>query len=214
MYWKFGRRKTTAHLDRVIQRKIKANRRKSALAVKTEIQTELNITVSESTIRLQAHEIDLYDRVARKKPLVTKANRGKRVRYARKYQEKPLDFWNSVLWSDESKFNLFGSDGKIMVWRTSKEEYSSTCTVLTVKHGDGNVKCWRCFSASGVGNSVFIDGNMTGEMYHIILDSNLLQSVEKLKMDNEWIFQHDNDPKQRAAIVNNWLNRNGIKQLE
>ena len=41
------KRKTTAHLDRVIQCKIKVNRRKSALAVKTELQTELNITVSE-----------------------------------------------------------------------------------------------------------------------------------------------------------------------
>ncbi|CAF3657074.1 unnamed protein product, partial [Rotaria sp. Silwood1] len=95
------KRKTTAHLDRVIQRKIKTNRRKSALAVKIELQTELNITVSESTISRRAHEIGLYGRVARKKPLVTKANRGKRVQYARKYREKPLGFWNNVLWSDE-----------------------------------------------------------------------------------------------------------------
>ncbi|CAF5032965.1 unnamed protein product, partial [Rotaria socialis] len=40
------------------------------------LQTELNITVSESTISRRAHEIGLYGRVARKKPLVTKANRG------------------------------------------------------------------------------------------------------------------------------------------
>ena len=126
----------TPHLDRVIERKIKTNRRKSALPV----QTEFNIAVSESTIRRRAHELDLYGRVARKKLLVTTANRGKRVRYARKYREKPLDFWNSVLWSDESKFNLFGSDGKVMVWRTPKEEYNSTCTVPTVKHDGGNVK--------------------------------------------------------------------------
>ena len=37
--------------------------------------------------------------------------------------------------------------------------------------------------------------------------------MEKLKMDNEWIFQHDNNPKHRAAIMNNWLNGNGIKRL-
>ena len=119
------KRKTTPHLDRVIQRKIKTNRRKSALPV----QTELNIAVSESMIHRRAHEIGLYGRVARKNT----ANCGKRVRYSRKYREKPLDFWNSVLWSDESKFNLFGSDGKVMVWRTPKEEYNSTCTVPIVK---------------------------------------------------------------------------------
>ena len=53
----------------VIQRKIKTNRRKSALAVQTELQTELNIAVSESTIRRRAHEIGLYGRVARKKTI-------------------------------------------------------------------------------------------------------------------------------------------------
>ena len=35
------KRKTTPHLDCVIQRKIKTNRRKSALAVQTNFQTEL-----------------------------------------------------------------------------------------------------------------------------------------------------------------------------
>ena len=45
------KRKTTAHLDRVIQRKIKISRRKSALTVKIELQTEFNIIVSESAIR-------------------------------------------------------------------------------------------------------------------------------------------------------------------
>lgn len=208
------KRKTTTHLDRVIQRKIKTDRRKSSLAVKMELETELNITVSTSTIRWRAHEIGLYGRVARKKPYVSRVNRGKRVQYARKHREKPLGFWNNVLWSDESKFNLFGSDGKVMVWRTPKEEYNSICTVPTVKHGGGNVKCWGCFSSSGVGNLVFIDGNMTGEMYRTILDNNLLQSVEKLKMDNEWTFQHDNDPKHRAAIVTNWLNQKGVERLE
>ena len=51
-------------------------------------------------------------------------------------------------------------------------------------------------------------------VYRTILDNNLLQSMEKLKMNNEWTFQHDNGPKHRAAIMNNWLNRNGIKRLE
>ena len=30
---------------------------------------------------------------------------------------------------------------------------------------------------------------------------------------HDWIFQHDNDPKYRAAIVANWLNRNGMERL-
>ena len=107
------KRKTTIHTDRITQL---TDRRKSSTSVKAELQTELNITISETTIRRRAHEIGLYGRIARKKPYLNKANRGKRLEYARTYREKPLSFWNNVIWSDESKFNLFGSDGKVMVW--------------------------------------------------------------------------------------------------
>ena len=43
--------KTTIHTNRIIQRKIKADRRKSSTSVKAELQTELNITISQTTIR-------------------------------------------------------------------------------------------------------------------------------------------------------------------
>ncbi|CAF1538257.1 unnamed protein product [Adineta ricciae] len=208
------KRKTTPQTDRLIQRKIKTDRRKSAASVKAELKTSLNIAISESTIRRRLHEIGLHGRVARKKPYVNKVNRGKRLEYARTYREQPLGYWDNVIWSDESKFNLFGSDGKVMVWRTTKEELDPKCMVPTVKHGGGNVKCWGCFSSCGVGNLVFIDGNMTGEMYRDILDKNLLQSVRKLGLDNQWMFQQDNDPKHKAAIVTNWLTRKGVEQLK
>ena len=53
--------------------------------------------------------------------------------------EKPYDYWKHILWLDKSKFNLFGSDGKIMVWRCTMEEYDPKCTVPTVKHNGGSV---------------------------------------------------------------------------
>ena len=52
--------KTAIHIDRVIQRKIKINRRISSSSVKVELQNELNITISEITIRRRAHEVGLF----------------------------------------------------------------------------------------------------------------------------------------------------------
>ena len=85
MHWKhdWKRSKTTIHTDRIIQRQIKTDRRKSSKSVKAELQTELNITISETKIGRRAHEIGLYGRVPRKKPYLNKANRGKRLEYAR-----------------------------------------------------------------------------------------------------------------------------------
>ena len=179
------KRKTSMHLDRIIQQKVKVDRRKSASSVKIDIESELGITISEQTVRRRLHEIGLKGRVTRKKPYVNKVNRGKRLEYAKMYREKPLGYWDNVLWTDESKFNLFGSDGKVMVWRTPKEELDPKCTVSTVKYGGGNVKCWDCFSSCGVGNLVFIDRNMTGEVYRDILQKNLFESIKKLNVGRE-----------------------------
>ena len=120
-------------------------------------------------------------RVSRKKPYVNKVNRGNRLEYAKTYREKPLGYWDNVLRTDESKFNLFGSDGKVMVWRTPKEELDPKCTVSTVKYGGGNVKCWDCFSSCGVGNLVFIDRNMTGEVYRDVIQKTLFESIKKVE---------------------------------
>ena len=163
----------TASVDRIIQRKIKLDRRKSAPTVKAEIEKGLGVIVHENTIRNRLHEIGLYGRVARKKPYVNKINRGKRIAYANMMMEKPYDYWKLVLWSDESKFNLFGSDGKIMVWRSTMEEYDPKCTVPTVKHNGGSVIVWGCFSRSGVENLRFIEGNMDRFLYCEILRKNL-----------------------------------------
>ncbi len=49
-----------------------------------------------------------------------------------------MTYWNHVLWSDESKVNLFGSDGVQHVWRRPGEEYQENCALPTVKHGGGH----------------------------------------------------------------------------
>ena len=84
--------KTAIHTDRVIQSKIKINRRISSPSAKVELQNELNITISETTVRRRAHEVDLFGRVVSKRQYVNKVNRGKRLECVRTYRKKPLGF--------------------------------------------------------------------------------------------------------------------------
>ncbi len=37
-----------------------------------------------------------------------------------------MDYWNHALWSDETKINLFGSDGVKRVSRQPGEEYKDS----------------------------------------------------------------------------------------
>ena len=54
------RQKTSTHTDRILQRKVKANRRKSAASVKAEFESELKVIIPESTVRPRLHEVGLY----------------------------------------------------------------------------------------------------------------------------------------------------------
>ena len=95
-----------------------------------------------------------------------------------------------------------------------KEELDPKCIVPTVKHTGENVKCCGYFSLAGVGTLVFIDGNMTGNMYPDILEKNLFESIKKLNLGNKWIFEDDNDPKYRSYVVAHLLDPNGVERLK
>ena len=92
--------------------------------LKIEIENELGISLHFDTIRKRVHEVGL---VARKKPYVNKINRGKRLKFAKEMLEKPVNSWKNVVWSDETKFNIFGSASKVMVWRTPRKEFDPKC---------------------------------------------------------------------------------------
>ena len=76
----------------------------------------------------------LFGRVARKKPYLNKINFLKRLKHPKEMLRKPSGFWNTVVWSEESKFNLFGSNERIMVCRSRDEELDPRCTVPTLKY--------------------------------------------------------------------------------
>ena len=57
---------------------------------------------------------------------------------------------NKILWSDETKIELFGLNAKRHVWRRPG-------IILTVKRG-GSIMLCACFSAAGTGRLVRIEG--------------------------------------------------------
>ena len=72
-------------------------------------------------------------------------------------------FWERVLWTDETKIELFGYNYRNHVWRKDGESYAPKNMVPTVKFGVGNIMIWGCFSAKGVGKISIIDGKMNAK---------------------------------------------------
>ena len=102
-------------------------------------------------------------------------NQKKRLELAKTYQLKTDNFWKKIIFSDESKFNIFGSDGGRTVWRKPNTALDPKNLRPTVKHGGGSVMVWGC-----VGNLVSIDGIMDHKLYMYILQKNLKESVKKI----------------------------------
>jgi hypothetical protein len=78
-------------------------------------------------------------------------------------------------------------------------------TIPTVKHGGGSIMLWGCFLAAGTARLVRIEGKMNGARYREILDENLLQSDQDLKLWRRFTFQQGKDPKHTAKTTQEWL---------
>ena len=137
-----------------------------------------------------------------------------RLVLAKAHLDKDPSCWSSVLWSDETKMELFGHRDVAFVWRKKCEAYNPKNTVPTIKHGGGSIMLWGCFSASGPGNLVKVDGIMKKEQYIKILEENIKQSTEKLHLGEHWTYQQDNDPKHTAKSVKKWFRDNDVDVLE
>uniref|UniRef100_A0AAQ4S701 Transposase Tc1-like domain-containing protein n=1 Tax=Gasterosteus aculeatus aculeatus TaxID=481459 RepID=A0AAQ4S701_GASAC len=160
-----------------------------------------------TTISAALHKSGLFGREARRKPLLCKKHMTARL-------EDSQTMRNKILWSDETKIELFGLNAKRYVWRKPGTAHHLANTIPTVKHGGGSIMLWGCSSAGGTGRLVRIEGKMNAAMYKDILNENMLQSALDLRLGRRFIFQQDNDPKHTAKIKKEWLQHNSVNVLE
>ena len=98
---------------------------------------------------------------------------------------------NKILWSDETKIELFGLNAKRRVWRKPG-------TIPTVKHGGGSITLWGCFTVAGTGRRVRkstaeCSGPQTGQRF---------------------TFQQDSKPKHTVKTTQEWLRDTSLNVFE
>jgi len=59
--------------------------------------------------------------------------------YAEAHQHWTVDDWKRVVWTDETKVNCLGSDGKRWVWKREGEGLNDRLVQGTVKFGGGSL---------------------------------------------------------------------------
>src|SRR5260370_17348777 len=80
--------------------------------------------------------------VKTKHPLLSARHRKAHLDFAHAHKDWTLDDWKRVVWSDETKINRLGSDGRKWVWKKSGEGLSDRLVEGTLKFGGGSIMLW------------------------------------------------------------------------
>lgn len=175
----------------------------------------LALNVSNQTIRNVLRAANLRGRAKVKKPLLTHRHRKRRLDFAYTYRHFTPEDWARVIWSDETKINRMGSDGKRYVWKAPGEGLSKRTVQPTVKHGGGSTMVWGCMTSKGVGRMCVVDGIMDATKYVRILDTNLEATARDQRMlRTGFLFQQDGDPKHTSAKSRDWFEDHRIRLLK
>ncbi len=196
------------HLMQILNK----NRRININELCEDFVASTSTNISQITLKQHLHKNKIYGRVGVKKPFVNAANRMKRFSWAKK-RKNWVNEWENIIWSDESRYEVFRGNGKRYVWRNTQEKYNPKCLIPTFKSGRESVMVWACFTKNKLGPIIRLEGRITAKIYIELLENYLLPFINNLENKNNYIFQEDNAPIHTAHIAKDWKKDNNIASL-
>jgi transposase len=207
--------KLTPRAKRLIARKILSEECDNAVQVHQAVTEQLGLEICVQTVRNTLKGKGFISKKKVKKPLLTVRHKKNRLAFANRYKDWTVEDWKKVNFSDETKINIFGSDGLQYIWKKKGTPISDREVNKTVKFGGGNIMIWGCMTWNGVGAVCQIGRTMDSDLYLEILKYFLPRTIQFREINrDEMIFQHDNDPKHTAKKVKKYLEEEKLQVLD
>lgn len=204
-------RVTTPQQDRHIRLQHLRDRLRPATRTADETVGVHNRRISAQTVRNRLRESGLKARRPHRGLDLTAARRRNRLEWANRHLRWTLARWRNVLFSDESRFQLYRADGRQRVWRRVGERYVDANVVRRVAHGGGGVMVWAGICYGQRTQLHFIAGNLNGQRYR---DEILRPIVVPFVERHDVIFQQDNARPHTARICREFLDEQEVQLLD
>ncbi|KAG1167121.1 hypothetical protein G6F46_012603 [Rhizopus delemar] len=116
------------------------------------------------------NELGFKATLKKSKPFLSDQHQKNRLKWCKKHQNWTVDDWKKVIFSDETKINIFGPDSNPYTWKEDGAVSRPHHINQTVKYGGGSLMMWGCMTAKGVGYACqTFGGNMSSQTYTNIL---------------------------------------------
>jgi transposase len=140
--WSGRKKVTSAQDDRQIVQMVLKDRKKTSKDISSILNTS-GIKVSARTVHTRLCTAGLKARIPRKKPDLNQVQRSKRLMWAKQHVTWTPVQRGRVIFSDETRISISGSDGVHYICHRVGEAYIPQCNPPTMKHPVG-IMIWGC----------------------------------------------------------------------
>lgn len=204
---------TTQREDRLLFRLSRRNRFASCETLRNQLRDTHRIRVSRSLVNSRLLKARLRARRPAKRPRLTVRHKGERLDWARQRQAWRLRNWRKVLWTDESRFCLYHTDGRARVRRLPGERYIDPCVQTTVAGGGGSVMVWGAFSYDHILPLKVVNGTLNSQKYRDEILEPVVRPFLNSPEGQNMVLQDDNARPHRARIIQEYKTQQNIGSL-
>ncbi len=155
--------------QRRMGRLVRDDRKATVTQITTRYNQRMQNTISERTTRRTLKQMGYSSRRPHQVPLLSAKNRKRRLQFAQAHQNWTIEDWKNVACSDESRFLLRHSDGRVRISCKEHESMDPSCLVSTVQAGGGGIMVWGIFSWYTLGPLVPIEHRYTPRPTWVLL---------------------------------------------
>lgn len=204
-----ARRVTTARQDVFIRQRHLRNRFLNAQSTASIVVGTRGRTIHRRTVANRLRERGILCRRPYKGIVLRRQHRLARLQWANNHHGNTN--WRRVVFSDESRFNLFHADGRFRVYRRRNERFADNCVLEHDRFGGGGVMVWAAINFNFKSQLIICNGNLNAERYiQQVLQPVVLPMFQRRQ---RLIFMQDNAPAHRARATTTFLNNNNIPVL-